>query len=71
MKKALIPGAHIFYTDVDKLGAGYKAGNITKIVQSPYDSVQISESYVILIVLLDFTKPLNIITDFQHVERVY
>lgn len=38
--------------------------------QSPYDSVQKSELYAILMGLKDFMEPLNIVTDSQHAGRV-
>ena len=38
--------------------------------QSPYDSVQKSELYAILLTLLGFPESLNIITDSQYAERV-
>ena len=40
-------------------------------VQSPYNSVQKSELYAIVIVLMDFIKPLNMrVADSQFAERV-
>ncbi|KAL6044970.1 hypothetical protein STEG23_011887 [Scotinomys teguina] len=66
-----ISGVLTFYTDANKLGkAGYKSGDLSKVVQSPYNSVQKAELYAILMVLMDFTEPLNIITDSQYAERV-
>ena len=38
--------------------------------QSPYNSVQKAEIYVILMVLRDFKEPHNIVTDSQYAERV-
>ena len=38
--------------------------------QSPYNSVQKSELYAILLVLMDFAEHLNIVTDSQYAERV-
>ena len=38
--------------------------------QSPYNSVQKVELYAILMVLMDFNEPLNIVTDSQYAERV-
>lgn len=53
-----------FYTDINKLEMSvYKIGDISKIVQSPFDSVQKSELFAILMVLFDFNEPLNIITN--------
>ncbi|KAL6030268.1 hypothetical protein STEG23_031665, partial [Scotinomys teguina] len=66
-----ISGVLTFYTDANKLGkAGYKSGDLSKVVQSPYNSVQKAELYTILMVLMDFTEPLNIATDSQYAERV-
>ncbi|KAL6070467.1 hypothetical protein STEG23_006054, partial [Scotinomys teguina] len=66
-----ISGVLTFYTDANKLGkAGYKSGDLSKVVQSPYNSVQKAELYAILMVLMDFTEPLNIVTDSQYTERV-
>ncbi|KAL6058683.1 hypothetical protein STEG23_035832, partial [Scotinomys teguina] len=66
-----ISGVLTFYTDANKLGkAGYKSGDLSKVVQSPYNSVQKAELYAILMVLMDFTEPLNIVTDSQFAERV-
>lgn len=41
----------------------YKIGDIGKVVQSPFDSVQNSELYAILMVLFDFNEPLNVTTN--------
>ncbi|KAL6093193.1 hypothetical protein STEG23_016117 [Scotinomys teguina] len=66
-----ISGVPTFYTDAIKLGkAGHKSGDLSKVVQSPYNSVQKAELYAILMVLMDFTEPLNIVTDSQYAERV-
>ena len=46
--------------------AGYKSDNLTKVTQSPYNSVQKAELYAIIMVLLDFTEPLNVITDSPY-----
>ena len=46
---------------------GHKKTN--KMAQSPYDSVKKSELCVILI-LLDFPKSLNIVTNSQYAEEV-
>ena len=49
-----IIGAPTFYTDVNKSGkAGYKSENLSKVDQTPYDSVQKSELHAILMVLRD------------------
>ena len=37
--------------------------NLSKVVQSPYDSIQKSELYATLMVLLDFPQPFNVVTD--------
>ena len=64
-----ISGVLTFYTDDNKLGkAGYKAGEVSKVVQSPYTSLQKAELYATLMVLMDFTEPLNIVTDSQYAE---
>lgn len=64
IRKTSICGAPMFYIDVNKSGkARYKSGNLSKVVQSPYNSGQKSELYVILMLLMDFTESLNIITD--------
>ena len=66
-----ISGAPTFYTDANKSGkAGYKSEHTSKVMQSPYNSVQKSELYAIVMVLMDFTEPLNIVTDSQYAERV-
>ncbi|MGE9714896.1 DDE-type integrase/transposase/recombinase [Escherichia coli] len=71
VRQTLISGVLTFYTDANKSGkAGYKAGEVSKVVQSPYTSVQKAELYAILLVLVDFTEPLNIVTDSQYAERV-
>ncbi|KAL6059743.1 hypothetical protein STEG23_009665, partial [Scotinomys teguina] len=57
--------------DANKQGnAGYKSEDLSKVVQSPYNSVQKSELYAILLVLMDFSEPVNIVTDSQYAERV-
>ena len=50
--------------------AGYKSDRISKVIKSPYTSIQKSELYVILMVLLDYPDSLNIITDSLYAERV-
>ncbi|KAL6063533.1 hypothetical protein STEG23_000298 [Scotinomys teguina] len=66
-----ISGVFTFYTDANKLGkAGYKPGDLSKVVQSPYNSVHKAELYDILMVLMDFTEALNIVTGSQYAERV-
>ncbi|KAL6032267.1 hypothetical protein STEG23_036677, partial [Scotinomys teguina] len=66
-----ISGVRTFYTDANKQGkAGYKSEDLSKVVQSPYNSVQKSKLYAILLVLMDFSEPLNIVTDSQYAERV-
>jgi hypothetical protein len=42
--------------------AGYKSAKMSKVIKSLYTSVQKSELYVILIVLLDFPESHTIIT---------
>ncbi|ERE82961.1 sorting nexin-6-like protein [Cricetulus griseus] len=71
VRQALISGVLTFYTDANKTGkGGYKADEVNKVVQSPYTSVQKAELYAILMVLMDFTEHLNIVTDSQYAERV-
>ena len=66
-----ISGALTFYTDANKSGKeGYKSENLNKVAQSPYYSVQKSDLYAVLMVLLDFAEPLTIVTDSQYAERV-
>ena len=69
--EAPITRSHTFYTDANKSGkAGYKSDELSKVKQSPYNSVQKAELYAILMVLRDFKEPLNIVTDSQYAERV-
>ncbi|KAL6036491.1 hypothetical protein STEG23_003879, partial [Scotinomys teguina] len=71
VRETPISGVRTFYTDANKQGkAGYKSEDLSKVVQSPYNSVQKSELYAILLVLMDFSEPLNIVTDSQYAERV-
>ncbi|KAL6031193.1 hypothetical protein STEG23_024783, partial [Scotinomys teguina] len=71
VRETPISGVCTFYTDANKQGkAGYKSEDLSKVVQSHYNSVQKSELYAILLVLMDFSKPLNIVTDSQYAERV-
>ncbi|KAL6078044.1 hypothetical protein STEG23_004480 [Scotinomys teguina] len=71
VRETPISGVSTFYTDANKQGkAGYKSEDLSKVVQSPYNSVQKSELYAILLVLMDFSEPLNIVTDSQYAERV-
>ncbi|KAL6035037.1 hypothetical protein STEG23_037457 [Scotinomys teguina] len=71
VRETPISGVCTFYTDANKQGkAGYKSEDLSKVVQSPYNSVQKSELYAILLVLMDFSEPLNIVTDSQYAERV-
>ena len=59
---APIKGAHTFYTDVNKSGkAGYKSQNLNNLSQSPYNLIQKSELYALLMVLLIF---LNLFISF-------
>lgn len=39
-------------------------------IQSPYDSVQKSQLYAIIIVPIDFIEPLRIVTDSRYTESV-
>lgn len=43
---------------------------MSQVVESPYNSVKISQLYAILMVLLDFQESLNIVTDSHYAERV-
>ena len=71
VRRAPISGAVTFYTGANKSEMSvYKAGTNSKVVQSPHDSVQNSELCAILMVLLDFKGPLNIIADSQYAKRV-
>ncbi|KAL6082707.1 hypothetical protein STEG23_019019 [Scotinomys teguina] len=71
VRETPISGVRTFYTDANKQGkAGYKSEDLSKVVQCPYNSVQKSELYAILLVLMDFSEPLNIVTDSQYAERV-
>ena len=70
-KKTPIPEAPTFYTDANKMGmASYKSDKISKVIKSPYTSVQKSQIYAVLTVLLDYPESLNIITDSLYAERV-
>ena len=52
-----ITGTPTFYTDANKLGkAGYRSKKLSEMDQSPYDSVQKSELYAILMVLRNLKK---------------
>jgi hypothetical protein len=44
--------------------AGYKSDKITKVLKSPYTSVQKSELHAILIGLLEYPETFNITTYF-------
>ncbi|MGE9501620.1 RNase H family protein, partial [Escherichia coli] len=67
VRQTPISGVLTFYTDANKSGkAGYKAGEIRKV----YTSVQNAELYATLMVLKDFTEPINIVTDSQYAETV-
>jgi hypothetical protein len=49
--------APTLYTDANRLRmAGCKSDKMSKVIQSPYTSVQKSELYAILMVLLDFLE---------------
>ena len=43
---------------------------MSKVGQSPYNSVQKAELFAIFMVLRDFKEPLNMVTDSQYTERV-
>ena len=56
-----------FYTDAIKSGkASYKSEELSKVEQSPYNSVKKAEVYVILMVLRYFKEILKIVTDSQY-----
>lgn len=49
IKRSQIPETKTFYTDASKMGmAGYKSDKISKVIKSPYTSVQKSELYATL-----------------------
>jgi hypothetical protein len=50
--------------------ADYKSDKISNMLKSPYISVQKSELHAIFMVLLDYPKSLNIITDSLYAKRV-
>ena len=55
VKGTPISGAPTFFTDANKLRkVGYKSEDISKVVESPYNSIKKSELYAIFMVLLDF-----------------
>lgn len=65
------PGAPTFYTDANKLGmACFKSEKkISKVIQTPYTSVEKPEFYATLcMALLDFPKLFNVSTDSQYAE---
>jgi hypothetical protein len=71
IKGTPISGAPTFYTDASKSGkAEHKSEDVSKVVESPYKSVQKSELYAILILLSDFQESLNIVTDYQYAESM-
>ncbi|ERE72103.1 HERV-K-3q27.3 provirus ancestral Pol protein [Cricetulus griseus] len=71
IRQTPISGVLTFYTDANKSGkADYKAGEVSKVVQSPYTCVQKAKLHAILMVLMDFTELLNIVTDSQYAKRV-
>ena len=64
VKSAPISGAFTFCTDINKLEmTAYKIGAFSKVVQSPFDSVQKSELFAILMVLFDFNETVNTIAN--------
>ena len=50
--------------------ASYKSDKINKVIKIPYTSVQESELYASLMLLLDYPESVNIITDSLYAERV-
>ena len=68
---ALITGAYTFHTDANKSGkADYKSDELSKVEQSPYNSVQKVKLFAILMVIRDFIESLNILTNSKYAERV-
>lgn len=64
VRKTPISGAPIFYTDGNEsVKAGYKLENLSKVIQSPYNSVKESELNAILRVLRNFAEPLDMVSD--------
>ena len=61
VRDAPITGARTFYSDANKSGkAGYKSEELSKVEQSPYDSVQKSELYMPFLWCLGILKNLLI-----------
>ena len=57
VKEMPVPNVPLIYTDENEFGmAGYNSDKMSKVIQSPYTSVQKSELYAILMVLLDFLE---------------
>jgi hypothetical protein len=70
LKRTQILGSPTFYTDANKSEkAWYKSEYISKVIESPYNSIQKLELYTILMMLLDFQESLNTVTDSQYAER--
>ena len=53
---------------INQENAGYKPEDLGKLEQSPYNSVQKAELYVILMVLKDFKENLTILT-VSHMQK--
>lgn len=50
--------------------SGYKAGNISRVVQNPYNSVQKLKLYAILMIVFDFEELPNFMTYSQYAEMI-
>ena len=60
----------MYYTNANKTGmAGYH-GPATKVIQTPYNSVQKAELSAIILLLTDISDAINIVIDSQYVEQV-
>ena len=67
-----ISRAPTLYIDPNKSGKKrYQTENLGRVTQSPYDLVQKSESYAILIIFMDFPVLLNIVTDSQYAKSFF
>lgn len=66
-----ISEAPTFCTDSNKMEmSGYKLDKISRVIKSTYPTVQKSEFYAILTVLLNYPKFLNVITNFLYAKMV-
>ncbi|XP_074843364.1 endogenous retrovirus group K member 10 Gag polyprotein-like [Carettochelys insculpta] len=60
--------AATFFTDASGPGKAGYTGPITKVWQTPYNSVQKAELAAVMQLLIDYLHPVNIVTDSQYVE---